>query len=367
MIYAGGSQNSFMKQKQPGRLKKRFRSLKKAIKKLRKAETEFLGKADLPDKHPVDPRTYEEGATNLGGDEVLEEEDKTEPVRDATSEEEEEERKGVSDLEVAFVPVQQHKKNKKRKQQHCNDGDDIINDEDYFLDNLINDVSESDDVSTPPPREKKAMKIKELRKQHMTLADQITSADLRGMIWSQLNDCNFNKYFDSKWTIDSSILSTLKFRVEDFIVFLHSKRNDKENINVVRIVTDFLRNDVSLFNEYCLQLSEVQRLSPCTVRNYSDNVVKFLEWFSRYRKKSSNKKVKQVRPSKFIFVNCIFIFILLIIQSALGAVFENGQTNSKTSTQTDQSETIGQQYRGLDRTSRVAERWSFRITKCNSL
>jgi len=304
MIYAlRGSKNrllNLVKQKQPGRLKKRYRSLRKALKKLRKTETEFLEKAEQPDdKHPVE-LGLDDPHTNLGGDEILKEKEKeiTEPVGDEASEEE----------EVAFVPVLQHKK--KRKQQHCNDGDDIINDEDYYQDSLINDASESDDVSTPPPREQKAMKIKELQKQHTTLADQITSADLRGRIWSQLNnDCNFHKYFNSKWTMDSSILSTLKFRVEDFIVFLHSKRNDDENINVVHLVTDFLRNNISLFNEYCLQLSEVQQLSPCTVRNYSDNLVKFLEWFALYRKKDIHKKVKQVRPSKFIFVNCIYICI----------------------------------------------------------
>ena len=367
MIYAlGGSKNrllNLVKQKQPGRLKKRYRSLKKALKKLRKTETEFLGNVEQPDdKHPVDdPRTYEEGA-NLGGHNILKEENKKEPVGDETSKDEEE----VSEEEVAFASVQQHEIIKKRK-QHCNDGDDIINDDDYYQDSLINDESESDDISTPPPREKKAMKIKELRKQHTTLADQITSADLRGRIWSQLNTCNFNKYFDSKWTMDSSILSTLKFRIEDFIVFLHSKRKDNENINVVHLVTDFLRNNISLFNEYCLQLSEVQQLSPCTVRNYSDNLVKFLEWFALYRKKDTDKKVKKVRPSKFIFVNCICISILLVIHSALGAVSENGEANPKTSAQRDQSETIRQQYRGLDRTSRVAQRWSFRITKFNSL
>jgi hypothetical protein len=352
---------NLVKQKQPGsgRLKKRYRTLKKALKKLRKSV----------EQQPVDdPCTYEEGAINLGGDKILEEENKTEPVGDETSENEEEvSEEEVSDLEIAFASVQQHEKIKKRKQQYCNDGDDIINDEDYYQDSLINDVSESDDISTPPPREKKAMKIQELQQQHTTLTNEIKSADLRGLIWRQLNDdCKFSKYFDSKWTMDKSNLSTLKFRVEDFIVYLHSKRNDIDNINVVHLLTDFLRNNVSLFNEYCLQLSEVQQLSPCTVRNYSDNLVKFLEWFALYRKKDTNKEMKQVRPGKFIFVNCICICILLLIHSALGAVFENGQANSKTSTQTDQSETIGQHHRGLDRTTRVAKRWSFGVTKRNS-
>jgi len=313
MIYAlGGSKNSLLKQKQPGgRLKKRYRSLKKALNKLRKTNTEFLGNGEQHEKHPVDdPRTFEEGATNLGGDKILEEENNTEPLGDETSEYEEEIlEEEVSDLEVTFASVQQREKIKKCKHvQHCNDGDDIINDEDYYQDSLINDESESDDISTPPPRETKAMKIKELRKQHTTLADQVSSADLRGRIWRQLNACNFNKYFDSKWTMDSSILSTLKFRVEDFIVFLHSKRNDIENINVVHLLTDFLRNNIVLFNEYCLQLSEVQQMSPCTVRNYSDNLVKFLEWFALYRKKDTSNKVKQVRPSKFIFVNYFYFY-----------------------------------------------------------
>ncbi len=300
-----------LKQKQPGgRLKKRHRSFKKTLNKLRKKNSEFLGNGEQHGKHPVedDPRTYEEGATNLGGDKILEEENKTKPLGDETSEYEEEVSEEVSDLEVAFASVQQHEKIKKCKQQHCNDGDDIINDEDYYQDSLINDEYESDDISTPPPRETKAMKIRELRKQHTTLADQVSSADLRGRIWSQLNACNFNKYFDSKWTMDSSILSTLKFRVEDFIVFLHSKRNDIQNINVVHLLTDFLRNNVVLFNEYCLQLSEVQQMSPCTVRNYSDNLVKFLEWFSLYRKKDTSKKAKQVRPSKLIFVNYFYLY-----------------------------------------------------------
>ena len=308
MIYAlGGSKKSLLKQKQPG-LKKRYRSFKKTLNKLRKTNSEFLGNGEQHGKNPVedDPQ---EGATNLGGDNFLEEEKITEPLGDETSEYEEEIlEEEVSDLEVTFASVQQREKIKKCKQQHCNDGDDIINDEDYYQDSFINDESESDDISTPPPRETKAMKIKELRKQHTTLADQVSSADLRGRIWSQLNACNFNKYFDSKWTMDSSILSTLKFRVEDFIVFLHSKRNDIENINVVHLLTDFLRNNVVLFNEYCLQLSEVQQMSPCTVRNYSDNLVKFLEWFALYRKKDTSKKVKQVRPSKFIFVNYFYLY-----------------------------------------------------------
>jgi hypothetical protein len=300
MIYAlGGSKKSLLKQKQPG-LKKRYRSFKKTLNKLRKTYEE--GAKNLRGHNILEEE--KEGATNLGGDNFLEEEKITEPLGDETSEYEEE----VSDSEVAFASVQQDEKIKKCKQQHCNDGDDIINDEDYYQDSLINDESESDDISTPPPRETKAMKIKELRKQHTTLADQVSSADLRGRIWSQLNACNFNKYFDSKWTMDSSILSTLKFRVEDFIVFLHSKRNDIENINVVHLLTDFLRNNVVLFNEYCLQLSEVQQMSPCTVRNYSDNLVKFLEWFALYRKKDTSKKVKQVRPSKSIFVNYFYLY-----------------------------------------------------------
>lgn len=201
----------------------------------------------------------------------------------------------------------QHKPKQKRKHKP-HDGDDIEEDDDYYdesCDYLCDYESEqeSDEISTPLPREKKSMKIKDLQKQHATLANQITHADLRGRIWSQLNDCKFDKYFNNKWTMDSGNLGTLRYRVEDFIIFLHSKTISIININVVDLVTDFLRNNVSLFNEYCLQLSEVQLLSPCTVRNYSENLVKFLEWFALYRKKEKSQRLKkQVRPSKWIVI-----------------------------------------------------------------
>ncbi len=71
------------------------------------------------------------------------------------------------------------------------------------------------------------------------------------------------------------------------------------HIMVVDMLVDFLRNDIGKYNDYLLQLSEIQLFSPSTVRNYSEHLVKFIEWFVLIRKKKKrNGNVKQVRSGK---------------------------------------------------------------------
>ena len=154
---------------------------------------------------------------------------------------------------------------------------------------------ECDDSSfsfPPTPLPKKLMAMQKLKKQQKELVTQIANSSVKLEVWRQLEQEGFEDFFNAGWIVDNSSLSTMKFRVEDFLIFLQSKISNA-NLNVVNLITNFLREDIGKYNEYLLQLKELQQLSPYTVRNYSKDIIKFLEWFVVIRKKS--KSSKQVR------------------------------------------------------------------------
>ena len=154
------------------------------------------------------------------------------------------------------------------------------------------EVKDSSFPPTPLPVTKKLMTIEKLRKQQAELRNQIANSSLKAQVWRQLEQEGFEKCFNARWIVDNSSLGTLKFRIEDFLLFLQSKASNA-NLNVVNLITNFLREDIGKYNEYLLQLKELQQLSPYTIRNYSKDLIKFLEWFVVIRKKT--KSTKQVR------------------------------------------------------------------------
>ena len=195
----------------------------------------------------------------------------------------------------ALVGESTTRKKRKRRSKMSDDED-----ADYYVPAVFFGSSDAADEfndatipATPQPATKKLMTLKKLKKQQAQLRTEIANSSLKTQIWRQLQQEGFENFFNARWrVVDDGSLGTLKFRIQDFLTFLHSKHSNTK-LDIVSLITDFLRDDVGKYNEYLLQLKELQQLSPYTIRNYSKDLIKFLEWFVVIRKKT--KSSKQVR------------------------------------------------------------------------
>ena len=206
----------------------------------------------------------------------------------------------ISDVEIEVLekpPVKEHSKRKRQlkvKDSDDDDGDFYPLGEGCFSDD--DDVNtDTASIATTPPPSKKLMTLGKLKKQHNILRQQISTEALKTRFWNELQLEGFENFFNARWIVNNSSLSTLIFRIQDFLVFLHSKLSTPE-ISVVEMLTDFLRDGIEKYDEYMLQLKNLQQLSPYNLRNYAKDIIKFLEWFVVIKKKNKNAKVKKVRP-----------------------------------------------------------------------
>lgn len=220
---------------------------------------------------------------------------------------------------------------------HCSDNDSDDENDSDFVPSASSSISSSSDFDESSSETKELLSPKEkrqkyLQQQMVSMGERILVSDAKQKMFQQLLYAGFDEYFNGGLLVDlsESMQGTLKYRVLDFLYFLYlsdTTVTDK-NINVVEMITSFIINDMGKFAEYCKQLSEIQSLTPYTVRNYVDHLLKFLEWFVLYRKQTVSSKKSKISAGSFI--NSLFSLPTLLIFpfSALGTHSENGKKNS---------------------------------------
>ena len=199
----------------------------------------------------------------------------------------------ISEVEIEVLTHSKRKRKLKVKDSDDDDGDFYPLGEVYSSSDDVDTDTAS--IATTPPLSKKLMTLGKLKQQHNILRQQISTDALKAKFWNELQLEGFENFFNARWIVNNSSLSTLIFRIQDFLVYLHSKLSTPE-ISVVEMLTDFLRDGIDKYDEYILQLKNLQQLSPYTLRNYAKDIIKFLEWFVVIKKKKKNAKVKKVRP-----------------------------------------------------------------------
>lgn len=114
--------------------------------------------------------------------------------------------------------------------------------------------------------------------------------DIKNALWEQLEIFQLSHYLNGPMMGMTSDLDTFKFRIKDFLYFIHHKLEpqDKTNgfvhIDSTKLMRNFILRDFMLLPEYCAYLKDVCGHRPFTIRNYLEHISKFLEWFVLYRK-----------------------------------------------------------------------------------
>jgi hypothetical protein len=129
---------------------------------------------------------------------------------------------------------------------------------------------------------------------------RVLVADAKEIMFKQLLEHGYADYFSGGLLVDltESMRSTLKYRVLDFLYFLYiSDTQCDGSINTIQLLTIFITENLGQLSEYCKQLTESQKLTPYTVRNYIDHIMKFIEWFILYRRKEKHKH-RKISPSR---------------------------------------------------------------------
>lgn len=115
--------------------------------------------------------------------------------------------------------------------------------------------------------------------------------DIKAVLWDQLEYFGLSDYLRGPMvTIPREEYATFKYRIKDFLYFIHHfkiKSNpidgDVINIDSSKLLRQFILHDFMLLPQYCLYLKDVCTHRPFTIRNYLDHLYKFIEWFVLYR------------------------------------------------------------------------------------
>ena len=187
------------------------------------------------------------------------------------------------------------------------------NDSDFVPDSKALETessSSSSDADSSIEKEKylspKQKRQKYLQQQVTIMSKRISVLDAKNDIFQQLVENGYMDYFSGGLLVDlsDSMLQTLKYRVLDFLYFLYLSNEPADgHVDVVDLMTAFITTNMGQMSEYCKQLSELQNLTPYTVRNYVDHLLKFIEWFILYRRQTDSRK-SAVTPSKYF--NAVF-------------------------------------------------------------
>lgn len=187
------------------------------------------------------------------------------------------------------------------------------NDSDFVPDSKALETessSSSSDADSSSEKEKylspKQKRQKYLQQQVTIMSKRISVLDAKNDIFQQLVENGYMDYFSGGLLVDlsDSMLQTLKYRVLDFLYFLYLSNEPVDgHVDVVDLLTAFITTNMGQMSEYCKQLSELQNLTPYTVRNYVDHLLKFIEWFILYRRQTDSRK-SAVTPSKYF--NAVF-------------------------------------------------------------
>lgn len=150
-------------------------------------------------------------------------------------------------------------------------------------------LDNEEDVLSPAQKRHKF-----LQQEVETMNKRIIVTDAKEIMFQQLVNSGFVEFFCGGLIVDISeaTQSTFKYRVLDFLYFLYLSSGQTGVINVEELLVSFITINMGQFSDYCKQLSDLQNLTPYTVRNYVDHLLKFLEWFIVYRKQTNSKKNK---------------------------------------------------------------------------
>jgi hypothetical protein len=178
------------------------------------------------------------------------------------------------------------------------------NDSDYYPSTSISSTSSCSNESVESVIETfespELKRRKYIQQQVLTMNQRVLVADAKEIMFKQLLEHGYADYFSGGLLVDltESMRSTLKYRVLDFLYFLYiSDTQCDGSINTIQLLTIFITENLGQLSEYCKQLTESQKLTPYTVRNYIDHIMKFIEWFILYRRKEKHKH-RKISPSR---------------------------------------------------------------------